>query len=72
MRIFVRVAPKSSKSLLEKQPDGNFKAWLRAAPEKGKANDELVGLVAGHFGVKKSQVSIAAGGKSREKTMDII
>jgi len=72
MRIFVRVAPKSSKSLLEKQPDGKFKAWLRSPPENGKANDELVGLVAEHFGVKKSHVSIVAGGKSREKTMDII
>jgi len=72
MRILVKAVPKSSKSLLEKRSDGSFKAWLRSPPEKGKANDELLGLVAGHFGVKKSQVSLAAGGKSREKTIDII
>lgn len=72
MRISVKVVPKASKQRLEQLGPHSFKAWLRSPPEKGKANDELVALVAEHFGAKKAQVSIAAGAKSRDKQIDIL
>ncbi len=71
MRISVKVVPKSSRSRLEQTGPGSFKAWLTSAPEKGKANAELVGLVAGHFGVPRARVAIAGGARSREKQIDI-
>ena len=71
MRITVKAVPRSSKAGLEENGPGHFKARLTSPPEKGKANAELVELVARHFGVKKSQVAIVSGSKSRDKTVEI-
>ena len=40
---------------------------LKAAPEKGHANNELISLLAGFFGVPRTDVEITAGGASRNK-----
>jgi uncharacterized protein (TIGR00251 family) len=45
---------------------------IESAPERGKANAELVKKLARHFGVHPSQVMIVSGTKSRKKTVEII
>ena len=40
---------------------------LAAPPRDGEANAELLDLMRGVLGVKKSDLSLAAGGKSRDK-----
>ena len=70
MRISVKVFPKSSREeLVEK--DGIIKAYVKAAPDKGKANRALVELIAGEYKVKKSDVKIVAGQTSRTKVVEI-
>lgn len=70
MRIEVKVFPKSSREeLIEK--DGMLKAYVKAAPDKGKANKALIGLIAGKYRVRKRAVSIVRGGTSRMKVLDI-
>lgn len=46
-----------------------FEAKVRAPPEDGKANAELVALVADALGVPESSVRVSAGATSRRKTL---
>lgn len=69
--IRVKVKPSARSSALEAQEDGSFTASLKAPPVDGKANAELVALVAKHFGVLRSAVSIKAGAGARMKLVCI-
>jgi hypothetical protein len=44
---------------------------VHAAPEGGKANDEVIELLAAHFGVPRSHIKILRGASSRNKIVDI-
>jgi len=69
--IRVKVKPQSRASTLEQTADGSWTAQLVAPPVDGKANAELVALVARHFGCAKSAVSIRSGAASRMKLVRI-
>jgi uncharacterized protein YggU (UPF0235/DUF167 family) len=71
MRLQVKVKPNARASSLEQQADGSWHAQLRAQPVDGAANKELIALVAGHFGVPRSAVSIKGGATGRLKWIDI-
>ena len=63
----IRVKPGSRTSALEAADDGTWLARIQARPVDGKANRELVALVARHFAVRRSQVSIKSGAAARVK-----
>jgi uncharacterized protein YggU (UPF0235/DUF167 family) len=69
--IQVKVKPNARASSLEALQDGTFVAMLKAPPVDGKANAELVSLVARHFGTSKSAVSIKAGAGARLKLVSV-
>ena len=46
-----------------------LKLRVAAPPVKGRANDELIALVAETLGVPKKNVSVVKGGASRHKTV---
>jgi len=69
--IQVKVKPNSRVSLLEQQPDGTWLAQLKSAPVDGKANEELIALVAKQFGCRKSEVSIRSGASGRVKLVRV-
>ena len=69
--IQVRVKPRSRVSLLTPEEDGVWVAQLKSPPLDGKANEELVALVARHFGRPKSAVSIKSGASARTKLVRI-
>lgn len=66
----VRVRPGTWESVLE-QRNGEWTARLKSPPVEGKANAELLGLVARCFGVPKSCVSIRRGRRGRVKVVQI-
>ena len=70
MEIKVRVVPNSSNQGV-KEEDGILKVHLNSPPAEGRANKELIEVLAEHFKVKKSQIEIIRGLKSREKTIKI-
>lgn len=72
MIIKVKVITRASQTKIEQQPDGSFKAWLKSAPVEGKANDELVELLADYFKVSKSQINVVKGLKSKNKTIELV
>jgi uncharacterized protein (TIGR00251 family) len=58
-------------SALEEQNDGTWLARIKSTPVDGKANAELIALVAQHFGLRKAQVSIRSGASGRTKLIEI-
>jgi uncharacterized protein (TIGR00251 family) len=67
----VKVKPNARQSVLEQQPDGSWRAELKAPPVDGKANAELIALVARQFGLRKSQVKIKSGAGGRMKLVEL-
>ena len=69
--IRVKVKPNARVSGLEQVEDGTWLAKIKAQPIDGKANEELIRLVAERFGVRKAQVSIKSGASGRMKLVQI-
>jgi uncharacterized protein (TIGR00251 family) len=69
--IAVKVKPNARVSLLEQAEDGAWLARLKSPPVDGKANAELLALVARHFGCSKSAVTIKSGASARMKLVRI-
>ena len=67
----IKVKPNSRASLLEQREDGTWLAQLKSPPVEGKANEELLALVAKHFRCRKSEVSIKAGASGRVKLVRV-
>ena len=68
-KVRVKVRLHARESSLEPQPDGSFIARLKAEPVDGKANEELIALVARHFGLARARVEIASGAAGRLKLL---
>jgi len=68
--IKVKVIPNAKKNEITQEED-HFKARVKAPVVKGKANKELIALLADFFDVKKSVIKIVKGAKSREKLVEI-
>ena len=71
MLVTVRVKPNARESRIEEQPDGALVAHLKAPPVEGKANEELIRLLAGRYGVPRSRVHIKSGLSSRTKRVEV-
>ena len=71
LKINVRVQPRASKDEVIEQLDGTLKIRTTAPPINDAANKACIGLLTKHFGVKKSDVKIISGAKSRNKIFEI-
>jgi hypothetical protein len=72
LNINVKISPKSARSeVVGTLADGTLRVKVTAAPEKGKANEELCNVMAKHFGVPRSSVRILAGATSQRKRIRI-
>ncbi len=69
--IQVKVKPNSRASQLEQSEDGTWLAQLKSLPIEGKANEELIALIAKHFKCRKAAVSIKSGASGRMKLVRI-
>lgn len=68
----VKVKPNAKQQKLEAQPDGSWIAHLKSPPVDGKANAELIQLLAKRFAVPKSHVTIKSGGAAKLKLIEIV
>lgn len=76
VQLTVRLTPGASRDDLdgvEQGADGRvyLKVRVRAIPEKGKANNALITLLAKRIGIAKSCITIASGETSRLKILMI-
>jgi hypothetical protein len=65
------VIPRAGKNELTKISEGEYRARVTAVPEKGKANEAVIKLLAYFFSVSKSSVNIVGGKSTKTKIVDI-
>jgi uncharacterized protein len=71
MKYIIKVIPKSSQTEIIEERDDFLKIKLKAIPEKGKANIELIKFLAKHFKTAKSNINIIRGETGRNKIIEI-
>lgn len=67
MKIFIKVKTKAKEKKIEKIDENHFIVKIKELPEKGKANQEVIKIIAQYFKVSLSQVAIISGLKSKNK-----
>ena len=68
--INVKVIPNAKKNNVSEEK-GKLKVHVNAPAVDDKANKALVKVLAKYFGIKKNDVRITRGAKSREKVVEI-
>lgn len=76
MTVFtVKVTPKASKNEVKEtpQPDGStlLRVYTTTVPEKGKANEVVLKLLAKHFGIAPSKLEVIQGATGRNKKVKL-
>ena len=70
-RFTITVRPNARAQSLELLADGSWRAEVRSPPAEGRANAELIELVARHFGVPKRAVVVERGARGRTKRVSV-
>ena len=50
---------------------GRYKVYVTAPATEGRANRAVIELLADYFGLKRSQIHLVQGEKSRNKFLDV-
>lgn len=72
MKITITVKPQSGKSEIDEVEDGSLIVRLKSAPVDGKANEELIRLLAKYFHVTQRAIVIKQGSTGKKKLVEII
>ncbi|NJR65660.1 MAG: DUF167 domain-containing protein [Leptolyngbyaceae cyanobacterium CRU_2_3] len=67
----VKVKPNAKKQEIQTAEDGSLIVHLKSPPVNGKANAELIKLLAAEFKVSKSSIQIKSGLSSKQKLVEI-
>ena len=68
----IKVIPNAPKTIVVgRMDDGTWKIKVKAVPQKGKANKELIRFLSKELGVAKSDISITSGETSRLKRVRV-
>jgi uncharacterized protein len=70
-RISIRVSPGAARSELVGRYGDGWKARIAAPPERGRANDALVELLAGALEVPRSSVRVVSGLAAKAKVAEV-
>ncbi len=71
MKIFVKVKSNTSQEKIEQKDSNYFEIWTKKPAINGKANKDILNLLAEYFKISLSEISIISGFKSREKIIQI-
>lgn len=71
MKKSVKVKPNSKNQAIVEEEDGSLTVHLKSPPVDGKANKELIELLAKKFNVPKSSITIQLGLSGRNKLVNI-
>ena len=69
--IDLKVVPNSGKQKFMLDKSDQLKCYLKSVPEKGKANNELIKLLAKKLGISNKDIQIIFGETSRKKRLKI-
>lgn len=71
MRIYVSIKPNAKVKKVEKINESHFKVWVKESPVDGKANQAVIKILAEHFSIAPSRISITSGHKTKKKIIEI-
>ena len=71
MLIKVKVFPNSKKEEVIKKPEDSFEVKVKAKPEKGMANKEVLKILSVYFKIPESKIRLVKGFKKRNKIFEI-
>jgi uncharacterized protein (TIGR00251 family) len=71
MRLIVKVTPKAKLNKIVRADKQTYHIYTTAPPDKGKANQAIVKLLAKHLNLPKSSLTIIKGQTSRQKIIQI-
>ncbi|HUH80545.1 MAG TPA: DUF167 domain-containing protein [Solirubrobacteraceae bacterium] len=69
--IEVRLQPRAATDEIAGERDGVLLVRVRAAPERGRANEALLRLIAGRLKLPLGRVELARGARSRQKLVRV-
>ncbi|OGB97803.1 hypothetical protein A3F06_00185 [candidate division TM6 bacterium RIFCSPHIGHO2_12_FULL_36_22] len=69
--IEVKVVPSSGRNKWVLETNGTLKCFLKSQPERGRANQELLKLIAKVAGVPMNDVYLLSGDKQKNKRVKI-
>ena len=70
-RVGVRVSPGAAGSEIVGRHGDAWRVRLAAPPERGRANEALLELLASALDVPRRRVGLVAGGTSRDKVIEV-
>jgi uncharacterized protein len=68
-RVRIRVSPGAARSGVVGRHGSGWKVRVAAAPERGKANEALIDLLADTLDIPRTDVQLVGGASSRDKTI---
>lgn len=71
MKISVIAHPNSKKPRIENDLLGTLHVYVNQPPLEGKANQAVIEVLANYFKIKKSQIILLSGHKSKNKKFEI-
>lgn len=71
MKIKVKVHTNSKTKSIGKDTNGVFQVYTSQRPIEGKANEEVIKIIAEYFKIKPNKIFIESGKKSKEKIIEI-
>jgi uncharacterized protein YggU (UPF0235/DUF167 family) len=70
-RLRLRVAPGAAKAAVVGRHGEGWKVRVAAAPERGKANEAVLELLADALALPRANVTLVSGGGSRDKIVEL-
>ncbi len=72
MLISVYVTPNAKQARVVRVSEDYFEVWVDERAVDGRANKRLLEILAEHFKIPKSRITILKGTKTRNKTIQIM
>ncbi len=72
LKIKVIVKPNAKKEKVEKISEVEYRVFVNAPPQEGKANKAVIQALASFFDVPKSAIQILTGHHSKIKSVEVI
>ncbi|MBI4090506.1 MAG: DUF167 domain-containing protein [Candidatus Komeilibacteria bacterium] len=73
-RYRIIVTARASRNTIEQVPDSGdpeFRVWVTAVPERGKANTAALDVLARHLGIRRGLLNIVSGHTQRHKIIEV-
>ena len=70
MKVTIKAIPNAKKNFI-KEENGVLKVYISAPAVDGKANKAVCEILAEHFSVRRSRITILKGETSRDKVIEI-